>query len=93
MSATVIIGKHAVKGVLASDQHVEKLYLRQRQKINEDLNKMIVLAKKKRIHLQWLEPYKFDQRFSGDHQGIACIIHSFSQGAFQILFRINPRWC
>ena len=79
MPATVIIGKHAVKQCLASSDHIEKLYIRKRQRNNDDIQKIIASAKKQRIGVQWLEPQRFDDRFSGDHQGVACITHSFKQ--------------
>ena len=55
MSATVIIGKHAVKQCLVSNDHIEKLYIRKRQKNNDDIQKIIASAKKQRIGVQWLE--------------------------------------
>ena len=46
MSATVIIGKHAVKGFLLPINMLKSFIFVSDKKINEDLNKMIVLAKK-----------------------------------------------
>ena len=63
MSSRIVIGKHAVRQTLASDQHIEKLYVRERQKMNDDLKRLIDTAKKQRIQVQWLEPYRFDQQF------------------------------
>ena len=79
MSATVIIGRNAVKQFLNSDQHIEKLFIREREKTNKDLNDIIKLARQKGVQVQWLKPYKFDDRFEGDHQGIACMSHNFKQ--------------
>jgi 23S rRNA (guanosine2251-2'-O)-methyltransferase len=90
MSATVIIGKHAVKQLITSDAHIEKLYVRQRQTIKDEIRQIIALAKKNHIQLQWLEPATFDQRFVGDHQGIACITHAFRQGDIQDLILNQP---
>ena len=90
MSATIIIGKHAVKECLQSGDHVEKVYLRQRSRTNDDLHKIISLAKKKRILVQWLEPHRFDSRFSGEHQGIACITHGFNQCTINTLIEEKP---
>ena len=90
MSATVIIGKHAVKQCLVSNDHIEKLYIRKRQKNNDDIQKIIASAKKQRIGVQWLEPQRFDERFSGDHQGIACITHSFNQCSISDIINIQP---
>ena len=90
MSATIIIGKHAVKNCIQSDAHIEKVFVRQRQRSNDDLQSIISLAKKKRLHVQWLEPHRFDSRFSGDHQGIACITHSFTQCSISDLISIKP---
>ena len=91
MSATVIIGKHAVKQCLASDAHIEKLYIRKRQRNNDDIQKIITSAKKQHIGVQWLEPQRFDARFNGDHQGIACITHSFKQCQVSDIIEHQPR--
>mgnify|MGYP001282984333 CR=1 FL=1 len=90
MSSTIIIGKHAVKQCLNSDDHIEKVFIRQRQKTNDDIKKIIAIAKKKRILVQWLEPHRFDLRFSGEHQGIACITHGFSQCSISDLITEKP---
>tara|TARA_S200000501_G_C20593010_1_gene642435 strand:- start:33 stop:743 length:711 start_codon:yes stop_codon:yes gene_type:complete len=90
MSATIIIGKHAVKQCLSSDDHIEKVFIRQRQRTNDDIKKIISIAKKKRILVQWLEPHRFDLRFSGDHQGIACITHGFKQCTVSELISVKP---
>ena len=90
MSSRIVIGKHAVRQTLASDQHIEKLYVRERQKMNDDLKRLIDTAKKQRIQVQWLEPYRFDQRFSGEHQGIACITHSFDQTSIEDIIADQP---
>ena len=91
MSSRIIIGKHAVRQCLSSDQHIEKLYLRERQRTNDDLKRLISLAKKKGIQTQWLEPHRFDQRFSGEHQGVACITHSFEQRSIDEIITETPR--
>ncbi len=91
MSSRIIIGKHAVRQCLSSDQHIEKLYLRERQRTNDDLKRLISLAKKKGIQTQWLEPYRFDQRFSGEHQGVACITHSFEQRSIDEIITESPQ--
>ena len=91
MSATIIIGRQAIKQYLNSDQHIEKVFVRERQKMNDDLRHIISLAKKKKVQLQWLEPYRFDQRFPGDHQGIACIAHSYNQLTIDDIIRDQPR--
>ena len=46
MSSRIVIGKHAVRQTIASDQHIEKLYIRDRQKMNDDLRRLIDSAKK-----------------------------------------------
>ncbi|RAP23055.1 23S rRNA (guanosine(2251)-2'-O)-methyltransferase RlmB [Candidatus Marinamargulisbacteria bacterium SCGC AG-343-K17] len=51
---------------------------------------MLILLKKKGIQVQWLEPYRFDQRFSGEHQGIACITHSFDQTTISDIINDQP---
>ena len=53
--------------------------------------RIIDTAKKQRIQVQWLEPYRFDQRFPGDHQGIACITHSFEQTTIDDIIHDQPR--
>jgi 23S rRNA (guanosine2251-2'-O)-methyltransferase len=90
MSTSIIIGRHAVKQFLSSDGHVEKLFLRDRQKTNHDLKMIIKLAKDNGIQVQWLPPYKFDDRFQGDHQGIACITHNFKQQNLTELIDNSP---
>ena len=90
MSSRVIIGKHAVKATLTSGQHIEKVYIRGHH-TPRDIQHIIALSKEERIQLQWLEPKKFDQRFSGDHQGIACITHSFSQASLTEIIHKKPR--
>ena len=91
MSSRIIIGKHAVRQAISGDQHIEKLYLRERQRTNDDLKRIITSAKKQGIQTQWLEPQRFDQRFSGDHQGIACITHSFKQTTIHEIGIKKPR--
>ncbi len=91
MSSDIVIGKHAVRQALGSNRHIEKLYLRDRQRVNKDLSDIISLAKKQAIQLQWLEPSRFDQRFHGDHQGIACICHSFKQIEINQIIKEQPR--
>ena len=90
MSATVIIGRNAVKQFLNSDQHIEKLFIREREKTNKDLNDIIKLARQKGVQVQWLKPYKFDDRFEGDHQGIACMSHNFKQLSIKELAQEAP---
>jgi 23S rRNA (guanosine2251-2'-O)-methyltransferase len=90
MQATVIIGKHAVKECLQSDAHIEKLYIRKRQKDSDDIRKLIALANKHNVQTQWLESNRFDQRFSGDHQGIACITHDFNQCTVEDIIQQSP---
>ena len=79
MSADVIIGRHAVKQFLSSDRHIEKLFVREREKMNHDLKQLVSHARNKGVNVQWLPPHKFDERFQGDHQGVACITHNFNQ--------------
>ena len=91
MSASIIIGRNAIRQYLQSDQPIEKLFIKDRQKPNADLMQLIQTAKNKRIHMQWLPPNRFDQRFSGDHQGIACLIHGFNQQTIQdVLTKMPP---
>ncbi|MEK9727428.1 MAG: 23S rRNA (guanosine(2251)-2'-O)-methyltransferase RlmB [Candidatus Margulisiibacteriota bacterium] len=90
MSATVIIGRNAVKQYLNSNHHIEKLYVRDRQTMNQDLRQIISSAKKRGILVQWLAPYKFDDRFDGDHQGIACISHSYQQVTLNDIIHAAP---
>ena len=54
MSANIIIGRNAVRQHLQSNQHIEKLYLRDRQSMNDGLRQIIQTAKKQRIQIQWL---------------------------------------
>lgn len=77
MSATIIIGKRAVHQCLESGQAIEKVYVRTRQSTASDIQAIVERATKRNVPCQWLEAHRFDQRFSGDHQGIACLIHSF----------------
>ncbi|MGC6366988.1 MAG: 23S rRNA (guanosine(2251)-2'-O)-methyltransferase RlmB [Candidatus Marinamargulisbacteria bacterium] len=90
MSANIIIGRNAVRQHLQSNQHIEKLYLRDRQSMNDGLRQIIQTAKKQRIQIQWLAPHRFDDRFEGDHQGIACITHGFSQQTVADICRQMP---
>ena len=91
MSATVIIGKHAVKQCLKSGAHIEKVFVRQRQKSNDDIRQIIASAKKQKVLVQWLESHRFDERFEGDHQGIACITHDFNQCSIDDIIQQTPR--
>ena len=90
MSATVIIGRNAVKQFLNSKHHIEKIYIRERQTINQDLRQIIATAKKNGILVQWIAPHKFDDRFQGDHQGIACISHNFEQYSLADIIKESP---
>jgi 23S rRNA (guanosine2251-2'-O)-methyltransferase len=91
MSVRVIIGRNAVKQYLNSNQHIEKIFVRERQKVNQDLNRLIGQARDQGLHVQWLAPHKFDDRFSGDHQGIACILHDFKQYDIADVVRESPQ--
>ena len=91
MSATIIIGKHAVKQCLKSGAHIEKVFVRQRQKSNDDIRQIIASAKKQKVLVQWLESHRFDERFEGDHQGIACITHDFNQCSIDDIIQQTPR--
>ena len=55
------------------------------------LNGLLHWQKKNGVLLQWLEPFRFDQRFEGDHQGIACIVHSFDQLTIDQMIHEQPR--
>ena len=90
MSSRIIIGKHAVGQAIASGQHIEKIYIRDRQKTTDDLRRLMDTAKKQRLQIQWLEPHRFDQRFSGEHQGVACITHSFEQTSIEDIISDRP---
>lgn len=90
MSADVIIGRNAVRQYLESNQHIEKLYLRDRQSMNDGLKQIIQTAKKQRVQIQWLAPNRFDDRFEGDHQGIACITHGFKQQSIKQICEAMP---
>ena len=88
MSSRIVIGKHGVLSCLSSSDHVEKAYLR--KGIGKTgVQRIIELAKERRILVQWLEPHSFDLRFKGDHQGVACISHAFRQ--FSIADAINQK--
>jgi 23S rRNA (guanosine2251-2'-O)-methyltransferase len=90
MSATIIIGKHAVKQCMESERHIEKVFVRQNQKKGEDIQQLIAKAKQKKLQVQWLEAHRFDQRFSGNHQGIACITHDFDQASIETIIKERP---
>ena len=78
MSATVIIGKHAVRSFIESDKFIEKLFVRQKNRDTPDIQQIIRLASQKNIPIQRMDPRRFDQRFDGEHQGIACITHELN---------------
>ena len=51
MSSSIVIGKHAVRQCLESNDHIEKLYIRQRQKGHDHFTSFIDLAKQKKIQV------------------------------------------
>ena len=68
-----------------------KSYIFANDKIDsDDIRKLIALANKHHVQTQWLESNRFDQRFSGDHQGIACITHDFNQCTVEDIIQQSP---
>jgi 23S rRNA (guanosine2251-2'-O)-methyltransferase len=78
MSSRIVIGRHAVQALLNTHTPIEKLFVKERRMDNA-LNQLIASAKSQRIAIQWLSNQQFNERFSGDHQGIACLTHDYPQ--------------
>ena len=90
MSTTVIIGKHAVRQLLSSDKPIEKMFVLKKSSMSGDIRQLITLAKNQRCPVQWLDAPRFNERFQGDHQGIAAITHNLAMISLKELINEAP---
>lgn len=77
MKDNYIIGRNPVIEILKSDREVEKIYV-QKGDLKGSINKIMGMAKSKRIIIQEVDRQKLDQMAEGGvHQGVAALVAAF----------------
>lgn len=88
MKDNYIIGRNPVIEVLKSDREVEKLFV-QKGDLKGSINKIMGMAKSKKIIIQEVDRQRLDQIAEGGvHQGVAALVGSFKYSSLDEILEL-----